>query len=745
MIGKTISHYKIIEKLGEGGMGVVYKAEDTKLKRTVALKFLPPELTRDPESRKRFIHEAQAASTLEHNNICNIHEIDETEDGQQFIVMAFYAGETLKQKIKRGPLSIDQAIDMAIEIGAGLAKAHAAKILHRDIKPANILVTNDNVVKIVDFGLAKLSGPTQLTKEGITLGTAAYMSPEQARGEKVDHRTDIWSFGVVLYEMLTGEIPFKGDYEQAVVYSILNEEPEPMENLRNDVPTELQQVVKKAMQRDAGERYQHAHELLAELESAKKKLESKKVEVRGKQEKPSPSIAVLPFVDMSPQKDQEYFCDGIAEELINVLTNIQELRVVARTSAFSFKGKDLDVREIGKKLNVETVLEGSVRKAANRLRITAQLVNVADGYHLWSEKYDRELEDIFAIQDEISLAIVEELKIKLLGDEKKALVKRHTDNLEAYNLFLKGRYYFNKQNPGGFEKAIQYFEQAIEKDPNHAVAFAGLADAYWWGSFFGDLRPRQTYPKAREAAKKAIEIDDTLGEAHASLASIHTFYDWDWEAAEREFKRALELAPGSSYTRVYYSLYLNLKRRHDEAVAQAKKAQELDPLSSFSNTHLGHRLWQARRYDEAIEEFEKWLVIEPNDGFAHLHLGVLYQEKGMIEEAIAEIEKGVELSGGVAIGVKNAIMTHFRFGSRDVAERLFDDLKERARHEYIPPICFVYVHLVRGETDQAFEWARKAYEERDGFLVWLRVTPFDSLHLPSEPRIDELMDRLGLP
>jgi tetratricopeptide (TPR) repeat protein len=293
--------------------------------------------------------------------------------------------------------------------------------------------------------------------------------------------------------------------------------------------------------------------------------------------------------------------------------------------------------------------------------------------------------------------------------------------------------------------AIEYFEQAVEKDPNHAVAYAGLADSYWWSSFWGDLPPHQAYPKAREAAKKAIEIDDNLGEAHASLASIHTYYDWDWEAAEREFKRALELAPSSPYIRVYYSLYLNLKRRHDEAVAEARKAQELDPLSSFSNNYLGHRLWEARRYDEAIEEFKKWLVIEPNDWFAHLHLGVLYQEKMMIKEAIAEIDKGVELSGGVALAVANAVMTHHRFGDKEVAERLLDSLKERVRHEYIPPMCFAYIYLARGDTDQAFEWVRKAYEERDSFLAWCRVSPMDSLDFPSDPRINELLDRLGLP
>jgi tetratricopeptide (TPR) repeat protein len=324
-------------------------------------------------------------------------------------------------------------------------------------------------------------------------------------------------------------------------------------------------------------------------------------------------------------------------------------------------------------------------------------------------------------------------------------VKRYTDNQEAYGFYLKGRYFFNKMNPGAYEKAIENFEQAIKKDPNNAVAYAGLADSYWWSSIWGNLPPRQTFPKAREAIQKAIEIDDSLGEAHASLASIHTFYDWDWEAAEREFKRAFELTPGSSYIYVYYSLYLNLRRRHDEAVSQVRKAQELDPVSNLCNRNLGHRLWQARRYDEAIEEFQKWLVIEPNDWFAHHHLCHLYLEKSMIKEALVEIDKSLELSGGVPMNVAVAAMTHYRFGDREVAECLFESLKKRASHEYIQPMCFVHIYKARGEADRAFEWVKKAYEERDSFFPWLRVTPLDCMHFPSDPRIDELLDRLGLP
>jgi len=745
MIGKTVGHYKILEKLGEGGMGVVYKAEDTKLKRTVALKFLPPGLTGDAEAGSRFVREARAAAALSHPNICTIHEIDETDEGRVFISMSYYEGETLKERIERGPLNLEEAVGVAECVARGLAKAHGSGVVHRDIKPANILLTADGEVKILDFGLAKLTGRTGLTKTGMTIGTVAYMSPEQTRGDEITPKTDIWSLGVVLYEMLTGRLPFKGDYDQAVIYSILNERPRSTRDLRSDIPFELDGVVAKAMAKDSSERYERASDLLSDLESIKRRIESGPDKEDPAVVKPIPSIAVLPFVNMSPEPENEYFGDGLAEELINALTQLKGLHVAARTSAFTFRGRETDIREIGRKLDVSTVLEGSVRKAGDRLRITAQLINIADGYHLWSKRYDREMDDIFAIQDEITGAIVEQLRVELIGQEKETIVKRYTEDLEAYELYLKGVYYWNKLTQDGFERSIECYEKAIEKDPHYALAYAALADGHWLSSFWGSLPPHRTYPKAREAAEKAIEMDDTLGQAHASLACVHTFYDWDWESAEREFERAIQLASDSPNTRIYYSLYLNLRRRHDEAIIEARRGRELDPLSGFCNTHFAHRLWQARRLDEAIEEFKKWLLVEPNDWFAHHHLSSLYLEKSMIKEGIEEIDKSVELSGGVPLNVANAAMTHYRFGNREVADRLFADLKQRAGNEYVQPMCFVYIHLARGETDRAFEWLKKAHEERDSFLPWHRVSPMDFMKFPSDPRVDELLDRLGLP
>jgi len=538
MIGRIISHYKILEKLGEGGVGVVYKGEDTKLKRTVALKFLPAELTRDPDAKKRFVHEAQAAGALDHPNICTIYEIDEAE-GHTFISMACIEGQSLKDKIESGPvgangrspLPIDEALDIAIQVAEGLQAAHEKGIIHRDIKSANIMVTEKGQAKIMDFGLAKLAGQVRLTKTGTTVGTVAYMSPEQARGEEVDHRTDIWSYGVVLYEMVTGQLPFKGEYDQAVVYSILNEEPEPMTGLRTGVPMELERVVNKALVKSLDSRYQNAGDILVDLRLLRKELELMASKEQPSRENPQPSIAVLPFYNLSADKEQEYFCEGMTEEIINALTHVEGLRVVARTSAFSFRGKEIDVGEIGRKLSVETLLEGSVRKAANRLRIWVQLVNVVDGYHLWSERYDREMEDVFAVQDEISLAIADKLKVKLLRGEKTKLITHHTDDLEAYNLYLRGRYLWNKRTEGGIKKAIEHFKQAIKKDPSYALAYTGLADSYSTLTSYISILPKEVFPKGRDAALKALEIDDTLAEAHASLALIRRDYEWDWAGA----------------------------------------------------------------------------------------------------------------------------------------------------------------------------------------------------------------------
>ena len=626
MIGKTISHYKILEKLGEGGMGAVYKAQDTKLDRIVALKFLPKHLLCDEEAKTRFVHEAKAASALDHPNIATIYEIDEAQ-GECFISMSYIQGKSIKELIKEKEIKgwdMGKIINVAIQMAEGLSKAHQKGIVHRDIKSDNIMLTDEGLVKIMDFGLAKLKGAPKVTRTGSTVGTVAYMSPEQAQGMEVDQRSDIFSLGVILYEMITSQLPFKGEHEAALIYSIVNENSEPLTTYTSDVPDELARIVEKTMEKNLEMRYQHADDLCADLTKLKTKLEMGVTRTQATAAKPMPSIAVLPFTDLSAAKDQDYFCDGMAEEVINALTKLESLRVVARTSAFVFKDKREDIREIGRKLNVETLLEGSVRKAGNKLRVTAQLINVSDGYHLWSEKYDRDMADIFAIQDEISLAIVDKLKVKLLRDEKTALVKRYTDNLEAYNLYLKGRYHWNKRTPEGLTKAIEYLRQVTEKDPGYALAYAGLADCYSMLEQAHVLPAKEAFPEAKKMAAKALQIDETLAEAHNSLAYVRWKYDWDWVGAEREFLRAFELNPNYATGHQWYAVYLADMGQTDEAIKEIKKAQELDPLSLIINIASASILTCARQYDQAIEQCRKTLDMDPNFVVAHLPLGWIY-------------------------------------------------------------------------------------------------------------------------
>jgi len=747
MIGETISHYKILEKLGEGGMGEVYKAEDIKLKRTVALKFLTSQALGSNEEKDRFMNEAQAVAALEHPSICTIHEIDQKE-GKTFIAMGYIEGQSLKEKIESAPLKLEEAIDIVIQVAEGLQEAHEKKIVHRDIKSANIMVTTKGQVKIMDFGLAKLAKVEQITKDNITMGTLAYMSPEQARGEEVDHRTDVWSLGVVLYEMVTGQLPFKGEYEQAVIYSILNEEPEPMRGLQAGLPKELEIIVNKALAKSPDSRYQNAGDILADLRKLSKELESMKEQPSTK--KSQPSIAVLPFTNLSGDKEQEYFCDGMAEEIINALTHVESLRVVARTSAFVFKDKKEDIREIGKKLNVKTLLEGSVRKVGDRVRITAQLVNVADGYHLWSEKYDRNIgkeccpDDIFAIQDEISLAIVDKLKVKLLGEEKSALVKRYTDNLEAYNLYLKGRYFWNKRGEEDLKKGLECFKQAIEKDPNYALTYAGLADSYILLAEHSLLPPKDAFPRAKAAVIKALEIEETLVEAHTSLAFIKTLNDWDWMGAEKEFKQAIEFNPGYATAHQWYAEHLTMMGQYAEAIAELKRAQELDPLSLIIGVALAVTLFcGARRYDRVIEECQKVLEMDPNFGGALNVLGMVYRERAMYEEAIEAFQKARTFDEGNTWVMAELGHAYAASGNRSEAQKVLNELQQLSKRRYVPPDNIALVYLGLGKKDLMFEYLEKAYEDRSVGLSWLKADPiFDSLR--SDPRFTALLKRIGL-
>ncbi len=741
MIGQTISHYKILEKIAEGGMGIIYKAEDTRLQRVVALKFPSAQVLRDETQKARFMQEARAAAVLDHPNICTLFEIDESE-GKTFISMAYVAGQNLYEKIKSGPLDLHEAIDISIQIAQGLYEAHQRGIVHRDIKSANIMVTSTGQVKIMDFGLAKLAGETtltRLTRQGAIIGTVDYMSPEQARGEPVDHRVDIWSLGVVIYEMLTGELPFKGCNEQAVIHSVLYEEPKYLSTLRSDIPAALEQTGLKMIQKSPEGRHENMGALIAELESIK----CHSVAAPTSYEK-SPSIAVLPFVNMSADKEQEYFCDGMAEELINALTHIKDLHVIARTSAFSYKGKDVKVCDIGKELNVETVLEGSVRKAGDRLRITAQLVDTTNGHYLWSERYDRDMGDVFAIQDEITSAIVGKLKPKLLGEEKARLAKGQDVDIEAYQLYLKGRFFWNKRGEANLNKAIGFFEQALERHADYAPAYAGLAMSHAALPVYSPLLSKEAFSKAMEMASRALQIDETIPEGHASLGFIKTWYDWDWAGAEREFELAIEFNPGCAVAHHWYGFTFLFRSQFDEAIKQIEQALELDPISVAINRELGMFCYYAGQHDRGLEASLKTIEMDPHMSYAHWSLGGAYLGKAMYEEALGEFLKERDVVGGAhSWGDPFIGFTYLKLGKPKEAEEVLDRLLEHSQQEYIPPAILACMYIVLGRDDEGFAFLEKAYKEHDQALCWLKVHPLLD-RVRSDPRYIALLRKMNL-
>ncbi len=770
MIGKVISHYKILEKLGEGGMGVVYRAEDTTLKRTVALKFLPPPFSADDEVKQRFIHEAQAASALNHTNICSIHTIEEFER-QQFIDMEFVEGKTLGVLLKEKELSLKEAVDIALQVAEGLNAAHKKGIVHRDIKPDNIMVTDESVVKIMDFGLAKLKDSSRLTKTHSTLGTLSYMSPEQARGEEVDQRSDVFSLGAVLYEMITGRRPFTGEHEAAIIYSLVNETPEPLTRYKSDVPYELQRVVGKALAKEKDKRYQHVDEMAADLRSSVQHVSREIAAVARRSKVPwivaacvvvlaaagihlfypksvptstnSRSIAVLPFENLSDSKEDEYFSDGITDDIIAQLSKIAQLKVISRTSIMQYKGMSKNVREIGKELDVGTILEGTVRRVGNQVRIVAQLIDAQNEGHLWADTYDREMTQIFAIQSDVAQKIAAALKAKLSPGEKERIEKKQTENTEAYQLYLKGRFYWNKRRGDDLRTAIDYFDQAIAEDPSYAMAYAGLGSTYVTLPQYSLLPSKEVMPKAEAAARKALEIDPTLAEAHAVLGNFKMSYEFDWAGAESEFKRAIELDPNYPTAHHWYSIRLLVFGRFDEALVEIKQAQELDPISLIINMTIGDVLYEMRQYDKSIDQSKKTLELDPNFAPAHSLLGWAYSQQGRFDEAIAEFQKVRTIVGSGPYGLADLGYAYGRTGKKGDAAQILSDLLQFSKQGYSLPFDIALVYWGIGDKNQALEWVERAYQERSTFVMFMKIDPkWDGLR--SDQRFIALLKKMGL-
>ena len=782
MIGQTISHYKILSKLGEGGMGVVYKAEDTELKREVAIKFLPQHIAKHGEERKRFRVEAQAAARLNHSSIATIHSIEEVDD-EMFIVMEYIKGKELKDKIEAGLLPIDEALNLVTEIARGLQVAHEGGVVHRDIKSANIMLTDRGEVKIMDFGLAKLGSQTKLTKAGTTLGTASYMSPEQTRGEEVDNRTDIFSLGVLIYEMLTGQYPFKGDYEQAITYSILNEEPEPVTGLRTGIPMELERIINKCLKKDVSGRYQQAAELIADLSELKKESEtkeilsktgmtqSKPVQKAPQQNRfnkssayyglailavlvtaagliyfltrsqPIDSIAVLPFVNSNNDPDIEYLSDGITETLITKLSQLPELRVMARNTVFRFKGKDMTAQQVGEELNVRAVLTGAIVQRGNALRLNAELVDVSDGAQIWGEQYNRTMDDIFAVQDAISEQISTSLRLKLSSDDKSRLVKRHTEDREAYQLYLKGRFYWNQRTGEALKTALGYFQQAIDRDPNYAAAYAGLADCYGLFPYYTVLPAIEAIPKAKSAALKALQIDEQLAEAHTSLASAYQI-EWEWELSDKSFRRAIELNPNYATAHHWYGLGLCYRGRFEEGFAELKQALTVDPHSLIINATFGYAYIAARRYDLALEHLQKTLSMDQDFYLTHYWIGKAYVLKNQTAKGIEYMKEALRLSDSPDV-LAGLGYTYGISGNIEEAEKTLVEMDKLSSKRFVSSYHAAMIYAGLGEKEKALELLKLSLEQRSVWLTYIKVDPFWD-NLRSDPRFIELVKKVGL-
>jgi len=739
--GSTLAgRYQVIEELGHGGMGKVYKVFDTKIKEKVALKLIKPEVASDKETIERFSNEIRLARRIRHKNVCGMFDIGEAE-GVHFITMEYVQGEDLKSMIRMAAsLSIGAVLSIGKQVCDGLAEAHSLGVVHRDLKPHNIMIDKGGNAKIMDFGVARSLREKGITGPSVMIGTPEYMSPEQAEAREVDHRSDIYSLGVILYEMATSHVPFEGETPLSIAMKHKGEIPRNPRQLNPNIPDDLSGVILKCLEKDKAKRYQNAADVRSELEKIEKGISTTGRVVPAKS-RPH-SIAVLPFVDDSPEKGHAYLCEGIPNTLINALNSIQNLRVPARTSAFSFVGKGLGIQEIGQKLNVGNVLEGSIQVVGDNLRVTSSLIKVKDGYQLWNSTYDRKLEDVFTIQDEIAQAIVRALKIRLLDEQGERLVKRYTENLEAYKFYLQGLYYWNKRTGKDLTKAIELLNQAINEDRNYAMAYVGLADSYNLLPIYGDARPQDTYPRAKEAATKALEINETLAEAHNSLAYVFERYDWNWKAAEAEFKRALELDPNCAPAHFWYGELLMYFGRSEESIREMKRALELDPVSLVINTILGSAYLMARQFDQAIAQLHQTLEMDPNFALAHLELGNAYFAKLQFSDGIGELKKARRLSGDAVMMVGTLGVAYARAGKLEEAKGILAELTARSQKQHVSSYWIGRVFGAIGDVNKLFELWDRAYEERTESLIEIKSDPFlDPFRL--DPRYKAILKKMG--
>jgi len=837
-IPNAIAHYRILKRLGKGGMGEVFLGEDTKQHgRKVALKVLPPELTKDESRVRRFKQEARAILALNHPNILTIFEIGEA-DSTFYIATEFIEGETLRQCLWRNPIKVDEALGIAIQIAMALEAAHAAGIVHRDVKPENIMLRHDRFVrdrfiKVLDFGLAKLTereSPTtdpeavtmaiSHTNPGAVLGTSGYMSPEQAQGESIDPRSDIFSLGVVLYEMVAGHAPFAGPSESHVRVSILDHDPAPLTTQSAEAPRHLERIVSKALAKDKAKRYQTVTDLKLDLEQLREELHFSDSEIRGQTQPYAAtqvtgfvhsqagrdrvtaaqavdtapkvssieyiatgvgrhktvaftvlaiilagligtiyfyppvhaidSVAVLPFVNDSNDPNADYLSDGIAESIIRSLSQLPNLKVMSRSAVFRFKGKNVDPQDVGRSLKVGAVLAGRLVKQGDRLIIKTELIDVSDGSQLWGAEYNNTLSDIFSVQEEISRKISEKLRVRLTGKDEEKLTKRYTQDADAYGLYLKGRYFWNKRDEPGLRNGIKYFQQAEEKDPNYALAYSGLADSYALLSDIGVVKPSDDMPKAKAAAQKAINVDPTLAEAYTSRAFVKLAYDWDWLGAEADFKKALELNPKYPTAHQWYASYLIQMGKFEQAKKEIEEAHQLDPLSPIISANLGQYAYYEHRYDDALENYNKTLEIVPDFWVAHHYRGLAYTMKGMYPQAIAEFrgliespgegrlkEGSVEKDPEVAASLAFA---YGRAGKRKDAEAIIERFKTLSGQRYVSPVYFAIAYAGLNDPNQAIAYLNKAYESRHPGLVLIRIDPlFDGLR--TDDRFKQIVQR----